>query len=793
MGHYLKVAIRRLKLNRWYSVMNITALAVGFCCFVLSGYWFSWEHSFDGFHPQGDRTFQITRFGARTDVKLQAVCTPVVNRKQVDQILGAVPEIGRHCEVSDGATLTIDIGEEPYAVRLLHTDTAFFSFFSSRFVAGGYRGVPVDGKWVILTESLAKRLFPGRECVGEWFEMGGRRQVAGVISDYPEHSQFVFDCIVLERPGEFYTNWMKLFVRFTDRVRPGDVLQRLSALEAVAGGDETEGLERDQRYRIETLQDVHFSAGSSEMRFRNIGVLYWAGWLVLLVVLANHLVLFFTMQQTRLGNHVTYMSFGASVRDLLAKYGVELLLPVVAGCFLSLLLMEVLFPYYRSFTVFDEQGRMALSDLYRYSAVHLALVVAAFCLLALLLLYWMVSRSTRRSSLVLFNLPLLRRLAVTGQVFIGVLFAVASLSLYRQLLFAEQFGKGLDTAGVIELDMGYSNSQHRIDVGVLRERIAGHSAVRDIALSVSAAFAGPGSVPSALSNSLDLSSADGSLRYKGDFNVAVFDEHYLSFWGFTLKEGVWPEGSDRESFLMNEAAARKIGGKGAGLLVNDDFLFRANRVCGVVEDYHFAPVSDPVSPLFFHLLTGGHFFLKYRYVYVRPETGRKEEAMALLRSVVDEVGVSHRIDRESVVIAEVDGLVRSFYRSERVMVCLFGGIALFSMLISAFAIYVLVSLSAEQRRKEMAIRKINGAVFADILRLFVREYLWLVVCANALAAPVGYLFMQRWLESFTYHIEPGVLFFVLIFAASLLLVYGAVALQVRRAMREDPARVIKSE
>ena len=138
-------------------------------------------------------------------------------------------------------------------------------------------------------------------------------------------------------------------------------------------------------------------------------------------------------------------------------------------------------------------------------------------------------------------------------------------------------------------------------------------------------------------------------------------------------------------------------------------------------------------------------------------------------------------------------LVDEINRPDAVIFAIFGLVALISLIITFCAINALVSLSAEQRQREMAIRKINGAVFRDILMLFAREYLGLVVIANLLAVPIGYLIMRWWYESYAYHTDLSLWIFVMVFVVTCLIVIFSIFGEIRRVIKVNPAEVIKAE
>ena len=170
------------------------------------------------------------------------------------------------------------------------------------------------------------------------------------------------------------------------------------------------------------------------------------------------------------------------------------------------------------------------------------------------------------------------------------------------------------------------------------------------------------------------------------------------------------------------------------------------KVCGVIEDYIYAPLQYPVSKVFFRLHTDKDFadYYPIQYFYVRYTPGHKKEVLEHISKVTQKLNS-------------------------------------------------LVSLSAQQRKKEIAIRKVNGATFYHILQLFFREYLILVVISNLFALPIGYILMKRWLETYANHIHLTIWPFIAVFFITCVIVLLSIFRQVKEAALANPAESVKSE
>ena len=178
-------------------------------------------------------------------------------------------------------------------------------------------------------------------------------------------------------------------------------------------------------------------------------------------------------------------------------------------------------------------------------------------------------------------------------------------------------------------------------------------------------------------------------------------------------------------------------------------------------------------------------------IYVRYAKGHKKEVMEHLREITSHIQ-NDNVNRNK-MFTELSDLVDLFNRPEKVIFTIFSILSLVCILISTFGIYSLVSLSAQQRKKEIAIRKVNGATFYHILQLFFREYLILVVISNLFALPIGYILMKRWLETYANHIHLTIWSFIAVFFITCVIVLLSIFRQVKEAAQANPAESVKSE
>ena len=274
----------------------------------------------------------------------------------------------------------------------------------------------------------------------------------------------------------------------------------------------------------------------------------------------------------------------------------------------------------------------------------------------------------------------------------------------------------------------------------------------------------------------------------------IVSKEFFSFFEMTLKQGSWISESNPDDYIVNETGFKDLG--------YEDLLERSiynskgisnQKVAGIIKDYIYAPMQYPVQKTFFRLYTDQDVkeYMPVQYFYVRYLPEHKKEVLDHIVNVSQKLNV-HGVSKESLCIKLTD-LVDKFNRPEKVIFSVFSIIAILCILISTFGIYSLVTLSAQQRKKEIAIRKVNGATFLHILQLFFREYLILVIISNLFALPLGFILMQRWLETYANHISLTTGPFIAVLFITCIIVLLSIFRQVKEAAQANPAEAVKAE
>lgn len=810
LRHDVKVAWRNLKKYRLQSVISVVAMAVGFVAFIFGGYWWEWENRFDAFHPESDRLFAVVTYGMVENADGSEAGLNQLHRADADYFRTSVPELEVICPVGFAVFPLEEDGNIREYVGCC-VDSSFFRLFSHRFLDGGYRGVVADGKSVFLTRRMAMQFFGTLRCSGRDIHLGrdrkGREEifrVAGVIEDYPTNSEFAFDLLVYDVDRYNPRGRTATYVLLKKAADVKKTREKIAAHKSVAV--DPYGIDEPSQWRFAlcSLPEVHLTCHPElGNRFRNIRILAFAGLLAFISALMNHLVLFTGQQQRKEREYVTRVSLGSSLGEMVCRMCVEVMLPLLMALVLAWCMIEVLFPFYQDYTTIREgegysgsfhqmeRGGMLLGTL-----KYMVVACAAFLAVSAVQIYFMLKRQRRqlmRREDTVHAALVFRRVLIVGQIFIGTLFFISSLGLYKQLYFLTHTDLGIELRNVAQISLGFRTAD-KIDLEQLRRELQGSPAIEAVTATNEPVLSPHGIY---YGNEVGFVPVEGrsheefKARGMEDYFFTI-EENFFDFFGIRLLKGGLITEKNPYDYVVNETGYRELGFPD---LPERRLLAREGggqqKVAGVVGDYHYAPLQYAVRKVFFKVERENLPYRNYHYVYFRYRPEQRDAALGHARKVMK------KYDRGEVepekLIVELTGVMEEFNRPEKVIFTLFCILAVLCVLISSFGIYSLVALSAEQRRKEIAIRKVNGATFRNMIGVFLKEYFYLMLLGAVLASVMGYRLVSWWLETYAHHTDLRVWLFAGVFLVVAGIVAGAVALQVRKAMEDNPAEALKKE
>lgn len=786
--HYLKVAIRNLLKYKVQTGISMLGLAAGFICFVLSVFWIHYEMTYDQFRKDADRLYLVRVNDGFAEGRITW---------RVPVPLGAYlkehfPEIESFAYF-DLFEYRVKVEGRYEQAFLSSADSAWVQMMDVQLVDGNRNFMQERSKEVAITEETAKAWFGHENPLGKELEIrtGDKRTIGAVVRVNNRHTNFPI--ALMGDPRKDRTWWNQTW-KMLVKVKEGTDIPALEAkisenlpYELIHPNEvRNTGIERLYLTPLTELRYAKDFRDQSEggITFRYIVYFSVTGLLVILCALMNYLTLFINRMQVRKREMKLRLVHGASIQSLVRLLGLEFLLLLMGSFLIGMLGMEILFPAFLELTGTDA-GR---TSLYGEALLFLILISVLLLGVAIGVIYGIQRRQLQGSgngeSERRFR-TWIRKGSIVFQLFICMLFMTGTQWMNRQLDYLRQHDLGMElhNRGYFALDRTENTSpfvEKLKQLPMITEVLPAdyRPLVTDIGTSVGQIYQWEG-----LEQKLDVPMP---------INLFVGDETLARFYGLTLLAGEWlNEFSGYGEIVINESLARRMGytpeeAIGKHLIT---ILQTPNQVIkGVVKDFQYTSPTEQVPNTGFVIGDEMGLMLWKNGILFR----FKEGTWDACRTAIEQLYRKEASDKEITLVNEEESY-NKYLQSEAMLARLLAFASLVCMLVAIFGIYSLVTLTCEQRRKEIAIRKVNGATVRNILSLFYREYIVLLLLAALPAFPLAYILVKHWIETYTRQMSIPIAPALGVFLVLLLVVGLSISWRVWRAAHENPAEVFKRE
>lgn len=807
--NYILVAWRNLRKNKTFSLLNIAGLAVGLACFILIAMYVMDELSYDKHNVKADRIYRINsdiRFGG-TDLRLAVCSDPMGATLKKDY-----PQVEQFVRIyaSSGSKLLKKGTGFIEEVNVAHADSTIFEVFTLPVVVGNPKTALNEPNTVVVSETAAKKYFGTVDALGKGIEVNDDKhtvyKVTAVMKDMPQNAHFNYDFIfsmdnveygwgnflshnfqtyVLLQPGTDYKAFNKNFTQVINKY----ILPQAKQLMQINSMEDFARTGNKLEYSLMPMLDIHLYSD----RFPELGVnsniqYVYIFSAVALFILLIACVNFMNLSTARSSNRAKEVGIrkvlGTGKKSLIGQFLTESTLMVFIGLLLAIGLVWLSIGYFNniagktlSITMLLQPGYLLFLLLIPVVTGVLAGLYPAFFLSSFQPIAVLKGRTGKA-----FNRSNFRSALVIFQFFTSIVLIIGTIVVFKQLNYIQnaKIGFNKDQMLIVNGTWALNNK-----ADAFRNEVAKMSGVK------ASSFAGYLPVSNSSRND-NTFSTEAVMNEKNGFNMQVWnvDYDYIPVMGMEVLRGrnfSKEYGSDSTAIIINEAAAKMLGfddpvGKKLYTYGGNDNEVISYTIVAVVKNFNYESLRKNVGPLSMRL--GYNKWATAFKVSATDVTALIKNIETTWKSMAPDMPFSYQFLDES-----FDNMYRAEQRVGKVAL----SFALLAIFIACLGLFGLAAYMAEQRTKEIGVRKVLGASVTSITALLSKDFVKLVCIASLIAFPVAWWAMSTWLRDFAYRVNISWWVFALAGFIALLIAVLTVSSHAIKAALTNPVKSLRNE
>ncbi len=793
--NYFTIAIRNIQKHRSFAAINIAGLTLGIAGALVIFLLVRFELSFDNFHPQADRIYRVLT-GHPDEIRVDGdTGTPTGLMPVIEDEYSGVENVAVAYRLNPAQT-QIEVNEELTRESYIYYMTpSFFEIFNFPWKVGDPKKSLAEPGQVAISEALAKKYFDG-DALGKRMKLNNEDDliVSGIFEDTPLNTdmpiQIAISYATFQQGGGYRAEYRlstnsyhQTYVLLSEGTDPSEVETQFHA--TISKYVSQEVADERTTHALQPLSEIHYNGdiGNTNFSKRSISKqavtsLMLIG-LFLLITACINFVNLATAQAVKRSKEVGIRKVLGSTRyQMIGQFMSETFALTLAALLLAYLLIAVVFPY------LPELLGVTLDISWLYQP--LTLLVAFGLALAVGILagfYPSIVLARFRPAATLKNTLTnqqtgglnLRRGLIIFQFALSQVLIICTIVVVSQMHYFNTTELGFEKEAIITVDLPESNPDK---LQTLRNTTVQHAAIEVASFSLNA--------PSATINKSWTNYTFENLpNEEKSTEVKLVDEHYLRLYDISLLAGRNLRESDSTQILVNETFLKANGIQdpqdALGTIVS--FYGVEAPIIGVVKDFHSLSLQREIPSVVM-----ARFPNLFQQVAFKINMQQVSEAINHIEQQWTEAFPQYYFTYQFLD----DDLATWYEKEQRTsrLLTLFAGIAIF---IGCLGLYGLISFITAQRTKEMGIRKVLGATVSHIVYLFTKDLVMLVGIAFAVAAPLGYYFMQQWLADFTYSIDLSWWMFGIAALVGLLIALFTVSFKSIRAALANPVDSLRNE
>lgn len=792
--NYLLLALKHLRKQKVFSIINILGLTVGItCCFLIFLFIMN-EMSYDNFHQNGKNIYRIMRTGMINGNESQIpYVSPAYAPALANDYPDAIQKVVRVMNDNDLITYkNIAYNEK----NIFIVDSNFFQFFSFPLIKGNAATVLKEPNSIVLTETSAKKYFGNEDPMGKVLQFNKQQQlkVTGVCKDVPVNSHLQFDMVIpidaLRSivPPDWYTqfpsNNLFTYVQLNPAVNPAQLKKRFPAFMDKYLGSFYAASGFKMGLTIQPLDKIYFASDSfdnAKHGNKKMVYVFMSIAILILIIACINFINLATARATDRSKEVGLRKvLGAIRKQLIGQFILESVLYAAIACILSIGLLQLLMPAYSNLLGYQLPSYWSNPYVYVFIiGVIIVVGLLAGSYPALLLSSFSPIESLKGKLKRGKGGAFFRKTLVVFQFGISVLLIISVVVMMSQMNY------------VRNTDLGFNKAQSVIvridndDISKHKKQFKNEMLDVPAVQSVSMMSGEPGGFHDTYSFESEANPDDKFL-----FNTEFTDFDFVKTLGLKIIAGRDFSESFKtdsaEAAIINRNAATKLGytpeqaiGKWIKNMTRDSLR---RRIVGVVEDYHYESLKNPIGPI---VITPGN---DKRLALIQLKASNLPTTISQIKKIYASVAEGYPFEY-TFLDERFDKLYKTEARQESVL-SIFSIIAIF---IACLGLFGLASYTAIKRTKEIGVRKVLGSSVQNIVLLLSKDLLKPVLVGTIIAIPLGYYFMNKWLQGFAYRVNFQWWMFVVAVVTAVTIAMLTVGMQAMKAALANPVKSLRTE
>ena len=776
LKNYFKIAFRNIFRNKLSSFINIFGLSLGMTISLLLLLWVQNELQYDRFHKNIKNIYQISMVDAKSSTSSGGRTIPYklipVTREKYSEVKNAT-------RIRNGSNIVLKAENKTFEENnYIFAEPNLFEMFSFSFIEGDPVTALAEPYSIVLSESNARKFFGDEPALGKTILANNQisLNVTGIVENCPENSTITYDYILpFSILGERIDTWSwecSGFIELYDNVSEKEFFEKYKT---ALVDNSPRDVDRDMIY-LQPFSRVHLFTPTDKASGMMLVYLFSIIGVIILIIACINFINLTTARSVKRGREVGVRKVvGAQRKQLIMQFLSESLIMSFIAMVISFVLLEILLPEFNQLTGKSIQPSFNNTLLVLgfpliliftgiLSGIYPALFLSSYNPTTIFRLRFSSKRMKN-----------FRRILVVFQFAISISLIILTFVIVRQLHYIHNKDLGLKKDSIVYMTF---HKEYREKFPLIKEELLKNPSI----LNISAANTNPASVGNI--NPVTWEGKQDDDRYL--FMCLYVDKEYLNIFEIPFVEGGnFQLDSAEESnieYIVNEAAVKTMGisdpiGKEFSMFGHDGYIV------GVVKDFHNKPLNQEIEP---QLITQLDWFRGTLFIKLDPKN--IPNSLKYIEKTLDNIVPGYPF-QFTFVDAKIESMYQSTVRSRAIMTYF----AILAVFISILGLFGLSSFIAEQRSKEVSIRKVFGSSAHEVILLLTGKFLRWVALATVVSLPVAWYFSHEFLKKFAYHINLGIIDFAFPILAQFVLAIIAVSYNTFKAANSNPIECLKYE